>query len=139
MREICRLVQIKAEIIRYKIVILRISKTRWNSFGELHKPQMETHYCTLEGIISYRNRFITQYITYLNIREALSGTLSPLSTHDPVLCYKPIPIIYRTSLLQNSLKVIIRIISIRVQTKVWTVNNNTMLCTYQSGWKITKR
>jgi hypothetical protein len=34
--------------------------------------------------IYYRNRFVTQYITYL-------------------MCYKPIPIIYRTSLLQNSL------------------------------------
>ena len=43
---------------------------------------------------NYRNRFVTQYIAYLNIREALSGTLSPL-------CYKPIPIIYRTSLLQK--------------------------------------
>jgi hypothetical protein len=32
----------------------------------------------------YRNQFVTQY-----------------------MCYKPIPIIYRTSLLQNSLKVII--------------------------------
>ena len=35
--------------------------------------------------IPYRNRFVTQYITYLNIREALSGTLSPLSTHDLIL------------------------------------------------------
>ena len=55
------------------------------------------------------------------IWEVLSGALSPLSTHDigdkvpesasqcssHVLCYKPILIIYRTSLLQNSLKVII--------------------------------
>ena len=66
--------------------------------------------------INYRNLFVTQYITYLNIWEALSRTLS-LSTHDrqwgwgpwkcflyiqvsDVLCYKPIPIIYRTLLLQ---------------------------------------
>ena len=29
----------------------------------------------------YRNRFVTQYITYLNIWEALLGTFSPLSVH----------------------------------------------------------
>ena len=36
-------------------------------------------------MIHYRNRFVTQYITYLNIQEALSGTLSPLSTHDRLI------------------------------------------------------
>ena len=36
-------------------------------------------------IINYRNRFVTQYITHLNIWEALSGTLSPLSTHDRLI------------------------------------------------------
>ena len=77
--------------------------------------------------INYRNRFATQYITYLNIWGALSRNVSSLSTHDrlvgwqwgkiplkpspyiqvsDVLCYKPILIIDRTSLLQNSLKVI---------------------------------
>ena len=46
-----------------------------------------TSYSSLDfnKYIVYRNRFVTQYITYLNIREALSGTLSPLSTHDIVL------------------------------------------------------
>ena len=29
-------------------------------------------------LVYYRNRFVTQYITYLNIWEALSGILSPL-------------------------------------------------------------
>jgi hypothetical protein len=81
--------------------------------------------------ISGRGRFplplmkTTQYITYLNIWGVLSRNVSSLSTHDhdneetclesappytqvsDVLCYKLIPIIYRTSLLQNSLKVII--------------------------------
>ena len=33
----------------------------------------------------YKNRFVTQGITYLNIGEALSGTLSPLSTHDQLI------------------------------------------------------
>ena len=38
---------------------------------------------------------------YLNIWEALSGTLFALSTHScDVLCYKPIPIIHRTLMLQ---------------------------------------
>jgi len=38
-----------------------------------------------QHIIDYRNRFVTQYITYLKIRKALSGTLSPLSTHDRLI------------------------------------------------------
>ena len=36
-------------------------------------------------IILYRNRFVTQYITYLNIWEVFSGTLYPLSTHDRLI------------------------------------------------------
>ena len=28
------------------------------------------------NIVGYRNLFVTQYVTYLNIREALSGTMS---------------------------------------------------------------
>ena len=35
--------------------------------------------------MDYTNQFVTQYITYLNIREALSGTLSPLSTHERLI------------------------------------------------------
>ena len=34
-----------------------------------------------DPLINYMNRFVTQYITYLNIWEALSGTSSPLSTN----------------------------------------------------------
>ena len=33
---------------------------------------------------NYRNRFVTQYITYLNIWEALSGTLS---TNDQLILF----------------------------------------------------
>ena len=50
-----------------------------------------------------RNQFVAQYITYLNIWWVLSRNVSSLSTHDQLI----IPIIYRTLLLQNSLKVII--------------------------------
>ena len=35
--------------------------------------------------IFYRNRFVTQYITYLNIWGALSKTLSSLSTNDQLM------------------------------------------------------
>ena len=38
--------------------------------------------------LNYRNRFVTQYITYLNIREVLSGTISPLSAHDRLLWFE---------------------------------------------------
>ena len=75
-------------------------------------------------MVYYRNRFVTQYITYLNIREALSGTLSPLSSD--VLCYKPIPIMYRTSLLQNSLKVISYNGVHKIVLKVLSQNSKTL-------------
>jgi hypothetical protein len=32
-----------------------------------------------DRVATYRNWFVTQYITYLNIWDVLSGTLSPLS------------------------------------------------------------
>jgi hypothetical protein len=35
-----------------------------------------------KSVLSYKNRFVTQYITYLNIWGALSRTFSSLSTHD---------------------------------------------------------
>jgi hypothetical protein len=60
---------------------------------EIHIIILSKHFCLLNSSLgNYRNWFVTQYITYLI---------------SDVLCYKPIPIIYRTSLLQNSLKVII--------------------------------
>ena len=54
--------------------------------------------------VNYRNRFVTQCITYLN-------NLYIYIQVSDVLCYKLIPIIYRTSLLQNSLKVIICVLT----------------------------
>ena len=67
-------------------------------------------------VFDYRNWFVTQYFTYLNIWQALSRVFSSLSTHDKWLCYKPIPITYRTSPLQNSLK----FICIWLYRKFWT-------------------
>ena len=109
---------------------------------------IHTHPPNKQNIINYRNRFVTQYITYLNIRETLSGTLSPLSTHESamgwqwsqcpwkrfpyiqvsdVLCYKQIPIIYWTSLLQNYLKVIKTLSPslLAYGSEAWTINAST--------------
>ena len=49
------------------------------------KPVLLKQASNKQELTNYRNRFVTQYITYLNIREALSGTLSPLSTHDRLI------------------------------------------------------
>ena len=46
--------------------------------------------------------FVTQNITYVNYMESAFRDLVPMSTWVD----KPIPIIYRTSLLQYSMKVI---------------------------------
>ena len=53
--------------------------------------------------LNYRNRFVTQYITYLNIWEALSGTLSSLSTHDNINCQQTFLNFVRTHLLFSNL------------------------------------
>ena len=60
-------------------ILRRIFEPKRDENGEWKRFHNE------ELLINYRNRFVTQYITYLNIREALSGTLSPLSTHDRLI------------------------------------------------------
>ena len=49
---------------------------------DIHTANNQRKINTLED---YKNRFVTQYITYLNTWEALSGTLSPLSTHERLI------------------------------------------------------
>ena len=64
---------------------------------------------------TYTNQFVTQYITYWIYGEGFQGCCPhcqspwkrfPYIQVSDVLRYKPIPIIYRTSLLQNSLKLL---------------------------------
>ena len=45
-------------------------------------PQITMMFIRKSYILYYRNRFVTQYITYLSIREALSGTKISLSWVD---------------------------------------------------------
>ena len=83
----------------YKLEILLILEFRNNKNGEIEKSAVVAHVWEEKNAIdykpvllkqasnkqelaNYRNRFVTQYITYLNIREALSGTLS---THDRLI------------------------------------------------------
>ena len=65
-------------------------------WGEPCQNQQEEPQANLE---SYRNWFVTQYITY-----------------------NPVPIIYRTSLLQNSLKVI--------KLRILMLNQHTLICVH---------
>ena len=59
-------------------------------FVIFHKSKIELYLVIL--FTYYRNRFVTQYITYLNIWGALSKNFSYIKVSD-VLCYKQIPII----------------------------------------------
>jgi hypothetical protein len=45
--------------------------------------------------MNYKNRFVTQYLTYLNIWEALSKTKFLENTPFIFECYKMIPILIR--------------------------------------------
>ena len=75
-----------------------------------------------------------------------SHTTSLLSPRDlcshihDVMCYKPIPIIYRTSLLQNSLKVIIMVPVFpcyQHSTTLYSFHHDTAYCHYGCKKKVT--
>ena len=63
--------------------VMRKSKMKWNSSEDKQKGKKKTFKKKINTkLINYRNQFVTQYITYLNIWGALSRTLSSLSIHD---------------------------------------------------------